>query len=255
MVPPLKYEVPLAIAQEVYNQQHQLVASLRTLRNILDSNIQEARDPQSEDGGLILRMTVLSALIHTSCALTPHETAYDAHELSFRCIVADGEAVLVSNSAKIPSSSPKNQWHQFTMGPGVVEPLFTTACKCRHPVVRRRAIDQLSMAGREGPWYGPREARIMSRIMELEECHDFPIDPPSASSDIGELQRINEVGFSSAPKALSLSTNVIVRFSRCHSRKHRPQVHPHDDDREEFETSDNSLSGLVWERWIEQLEF
>jgi hypothetical protein len=57
---------------------------------------------------------------------------------------------------------------RFTAGPGLIQPVFMTAYKCREPLLRRRAIHLLTSAGCEGPWSGRREARITSRIMDLE---------------------------------------------------------------------------------------
>jgi hypothetical protein len=58
---------------------------------------------------------------------------------------------------------------RFTTKPKLIQPLFLTAFKYRHPLYRRGAIALLSIAGRESRWSGRREARVTSRIMELEE--------------------------------------------------------------------------------------
>ena len=119
---------------------------------------------------LTLRMTALSTLIYLSCILSPLETAYDIHASHFQQIITDGKVVLTSRHRELDYIMDRASRPRFTNGPGLIQPLFQSALKYRHPVHRRHAIALLSLAGREGPWSGPREARITSRIMELEEA-------------------------------------------------------------------------------------
>ena len=118
-------------------------------------------------------MTALSTLIHLSCILSPYETAFDAHGPFFERIITDAEVVLAARHQESYSpfeNGPSIDGQRFTMGLGPIQPLFLTAWKYRHPLHRHRAIFLRSVdAGREGPWLGPREACITSRIMELEE--------------------------------------------------------------------------------------
>ena len=119
---------------------------------------------------LTLRMTALSTLIYLSCILCPLETAYDNHASHFQQIITDGEVILTYRHKVLESLIEGACNPRFANGPGLIQPLFQSALKYRHPVHRRHAIALLSLAGREGPWCGPREARIASRIMELEEA-------------------------------------------------------------------------------------
>ncbi|RMD40854.1 hypothetical protein DV735_g4285, partial [Chaetothyriales sp. CBS 134920] len=61
----------------------------------------------------------------------------------------------------------------FTPSPGVIQPLFFLAQKCRHPLFRRRAIALLRGAGIEGPFNGSTEAAIAQRIVEIEEDRPY----------------------------------------------------------------------------------
>lgn len=51
----------------------------------------------------------------------------------------------------------------------VIEPLYTTGCLCRHPGLRRRALQVLSMAGREGHWDSKLISIVIRERMALEE--------------------------------------------------------------------------------------
>ena len=119
---------------------------------------------------LTLRMTALSTLIYLSCILCPLETAYDIYASHFQQIITDSEITLTCRNRVLDSLVEGVQSPRFSNGPGLIQPLFHCALKYRHPVYRRRAIALLSLTGREGPWCGRREARIISRIMEWEEA-------------------------------------------------------------------------------------
>ena len=136
-------------------------------------------------------MTALSALIHISCAVSPFESAYDAHDLHFQQIIADGEAILSARTDETDGFTGRRNPQHFSVGPGIIEPLFQTAYKYRDPVHRRRAIHLLSIAGREGPWNGPREASITSRIMLLEE-HDSGEALQACNSNLKIIPGCNE---------------------------------------------------------------
>ena len=52
---------------------------------------------------------------------------------------------------------------------GIIHPLFFVATKCRHYRVRRKAINLLKRAGREGIFEGPIMAIIALRMAQMEE--------------------------------------------------------------------------------------
>jgi hypothetical protein len=107
--------------------------------------------------------------------------AYDAHASHFQQIVKDGEQVMTLRGSHFTQNSTSSAPYtgfsglaphllsRFTTGPGIIQPLLLTASKYRASRWRYRAIAVLSLAGREGPWVGPREAAVAHRIMELEE--------------------------------------------------------------------------------------
>ena len=179
---------------------------------------------------LKLRMTALSVLIKISCATSPHEKAYDAHGLHFLQILADAEAVMSTRTGEADQQGGESSNRlRFSMGPGIIEPLFTVAFKYRHPLERRRAIALLKHSGREGPWNGVREARITSAVMAYEEgglqddshaCLDCSRDQISPASEdwqtrIPECSRLFDMGFSPKVSVHGRSNRVAARYRRC----------------------------------------
>ena len=131
---------------------------------------------------LTLHIICLSAIIHVSNVLSPYEVHYDLHAHEFQQIVADAETVLAlssyrSSQQRRPNTASQSASDDFeadqksivTTKPGIIQPLFLTAEKYRHPIWRRRAISCLARAGLELPFNGPREAAIAARIVQHEE--------------------------------------------------------------------------------------
>ena len=84
---------------------------------------------------------------------------------------------------------------------GIIQPLFTLGCYCRHPDVRRRCLQVLSRAGVEGHWDSRLVRLLTSYRMEMEEAeagyiHDptaaFPDDPELLSATIPANARYNQ---------------------------------------------------------------
>ncbi|KIW68112.1 hypothetical protein PV04_04079 [Phialophora macrospora] len=57
----------------------------------------------------------------------------------------------------------------ISLDASLIPALYTTACVCRHPGVRRRALQVVSRAGREGHWDGRQIAIVAGQKMMLEE--------------------------------------------------------------------------------------
>lgn len=67
-----------------------------------------------------------------------------------------------------PNSTSHNGTFLFDME--IVSPIYLVAVKCRHPLIRRRAIAVLRRnVRREGLWDSMKAAAIAERIMEMEE--------------------------------------------------------------------------------------
>lgn len=104
-------------------------------------------------------------VVHTwlMVCTTAEETAIDAYMHAFEEIVTLSEQV-TSSRAKDTQLQPLS----FDMQ--IIGPLYYTAVKCRHPLLRRRALALLKLAPRrEGLWSAQHAYVIARRIIEIEE--------------------------------------------------------------------------------------
>lgn len=71
----------------------------------------------------------------------------------------------------------------LSLEPAVIVPLFSTAHRCRHPHLRRRAVGILRECRRqEGMWPSDGAAAVAARIVDAE---DGPLDPESGHRGVG----------------------------------------------------------------------
>lgn len=104
----------------------------------------------------------ISVMIST--CLTQHETEYDMHFDQFRSIVSWSKYILDLSATPDRSQSP------FTFEMGVGMPLFFTTVKCRHPALRREALDLLRQAPSvEGFFNCSLWAALAEKILEIED--------------------------------------------------------------------------------------
>jgi hypothetical protein len=136
-----------------------------------------------------LSIALLATTIKLDCCLSPLETSYDKHEGRFYKISELAKEVLDIHSTPLPHK-------HFTLNCSVVEPLYFTACKCRNPLIRYRAIAQLRQAGQQGVWNGTSMAAVAEVIVGLEEISQTSINRMigSSSYEIEEKDRIHGVG-------------------------------------------------------------
>lgn len=128
-----------------------------------------AADPQSEQL-IILRAQSLAGLIHCATVLQPYQTAYDSYGREFREIIRLAEALSDMQPEVMNSPGYSGDLPHFAPEMGIIQPLFLTALKYRHPFWRRKALDLLQKSGREGPWCGAIEAAVLKVVLEAEEA-------------------------------------------------------------------------------------
>lgn len=116
----------------------------------------------------ILKAQTLTMYIATSNIKPPTQVAYDTYAPQFEEIIRCAEHVLYPNDPT-NTSAPHRHLLPYSPIPGIIHPLCFTARKYRHSVARRRAIHLLRHAGIEGPFQGAFEARVVSRLVEIEE--------------------------------------------------------------------------------------
>jgi hypothetical protein len=111
---------------------------------------------------LLMYHSVLKVWIAT--CTSPFQIAFDAHFASFEDILFRAETLIQMSSHDTEWQSP------FTGEMGVVPPLFFVAVKCRHPLLRRRALTMLeNLRYLEGIWKVLPTIQILRKFIEVEE--------------------------------------------------------------------------------------
>lgn len=113
----------------------------------------------------VLKAQHLTATITLSTLFYRDELAYDAFIAQFKEIISHCQSVI-----EISMRDRTNRARLgFSFDLGIIWPLYIVACKCRHPVVRRKAIALLPKSNLEGLWDGRAMAAIGQWAMDLEE--------------------------------------------------------------------------------------
>jgi hypothetical protein len=114
----------------------------------------------------VLKAQYLTATLRMSTFFYLDELAYDAFSAEFREIISHCQSVI--------EISMRNRTDRtglgFSFDLGIIWPLYTVACKCRHPVLRRTAIALLPRSNTEGMWDGRAIAAIARWAMNCEEA-------------------------------------------------------------------------------------
>ena len=274
-------------APSLYIQQGRLIAHLSMwieqlttfILPTLAKEISPCGTGAARNHALTLRVIALSTMISLSCILCPHQAAFDSHTAHFETIIDDCDALILERDAtKEPGDVLRSlDGSHYQAGPGIIEPLFLTATKSRHPCHRRRAIRLLSTAGCEGPWIGTREACISRRIMQLEEKGDdfekhssdhiqgsscgcgenLGHVSTSAAAASPETVRIHTFGLTSLCMTGGIPRKVRVLFRRCldvdnflsFAREQGPAFDGNADS-----DLDRLYQNRFWETWTEILD-
>jgi hypothetical protein len=93
------------------------------------------------------------------------QIAFDEYTDHFAALVDHAEARLKHNDECATAAPPV-----LTAEMGVVPPLYYAAMKCRHPILRRRALSLLQIAPRQkGLWGSFAADRVVATVIALEE--------------------------------------------------------------------------------------
>lgn len=148
---------PQSAAPSVYIEQGRDIAHLSTwveqfnlaVLPTLGKDSTSLSQDQSYSHALTLRMTALFTLIYLSYIPYPYETIFNAHALHFQQIVTDGEATISIRHRALDRSFEGLHGHRFTTGPGLIQLLFLTAFKYRHPfIAAAQSLSSPSLAGK-----------------------------------------------------------------------------------------------------------
>ncbi|KAE9371928.1 hypothetical protein N431DRAFT_492197 [Stipitochalara longipes BDJ] len=87
----------------------------------------------------------------------------------------------------------------FCIDLAIVSPIFEVCCRCRHPLIRRRAISLLRTCGRtEGVWNAFLTSKVAQRVLDIEEAG---ITDVKTCEDIPDWARISNVDTAFDPVA------------------------------------------------------
>jgi hypothetical protein len=94
------------------------------------------------------------------------ESVWDAHDMDFAAIVSLANMVIDSSAdAALAADSAR-----FSLDTCVVGPLYLVATRCRHKILRRKAISLLRLSPRlEGLWDSNLLAQVAERVLGIEE--------------------------------------------------------------------------------------
>lgn len=169
---------------------HRLVASVKFAHwaRSLENFIAYAGDEMSErdrQAAYMLKIHYFIGLKVVELVDVQDEMAWDVYQENFAKIVYFAESVaeyLSASSSRVLPSDAKASTSEarrvsqppgkktFSMDQGIVGPLFEVVYKCRHPIIRRKALAVLKAYPRqESSWDSTMVALVAERLIELEE--------------------------------------------------------------------------------------
>lgn len=223
-----RYSNAITPADRVYHKQ--LITSLHAWKQTLDQHLLAVPpSPRLTEAATILQIQQLATLTWLHRSLVPEECATDADIPLYERAVALAETLPATTAADSAQNFPQ-QPSTFLFDMETVSPLYLIAIKCRHPLIRRRAIAVLRRrVRREGLWDSGKAAAIAERVVEIEEAELEVLD---GSVLPREEVRVRNSRIDSGPGLNDLS-----------SRGHRVT----------FYTMPEGVGGRWWE-WEEWLE-
>ncbi len=129
------------------------------------------------------------AFVWLSTKLSPSEAAFDNYYQQFENVIHHADIVIASHDHQPP----------FLFEMGVLPPLYFVISKCRHPIIRRKALALTKKApGRECLWTASPMVENLERVVALEEENNgrFQEFPPTRRESlllIEESKRIRHL--------------------------------------------------------------
>ena len=148
--------------------------------------------------------------LDVSTVQTAHdEIIWDTFTKRFEQVVDLATAIVESSSC---DKSTQKRGADFSLDMHTVGPLYAVAHRCRHPIVRRKAVSLLYAAPRqEGIWNSVLTARVAERLIGIEESG---LGNVTCCEDVPNWARLSDVNV----KFDLHERHGIVTFSRQRSR-------------------------------------
>ena len=152
-------------------------------------------DLQSWQGARVLQ--IMHIFVSTNLEASPYlgvgkETTWDQYLSNYERATVLAEQVI--NTVLREQQSSRLPVPSFSLDMALVGPLYSIAHKCRHPVVRRKAVALLYAAPRqEGIWDSFLAARVAEKLISLEESG---LGPVRCCEDVPDEARLNAVDVS-----------------------------------------------------------
>ena len=167
------------VRQEMFKSFQRWLVAFRAFmqshgRSLDNRGLQAARS-------LEISYCMATMFIDVSIVQTAHdETIWNGFTERFEQVVDLATFIVESSSC---DKFTQNRGAEFSLDMHTVAPLYAVAHRCRHPIVRRKAVSLLYAAPRqEGVWDSVLTARVAERLIGIEEsglgnvtcCEDVP---------------------------------------------------------------------------------
>jgi hypothetical protein len=172
---------------------------------------------------ILMRMyhTLLTILV--SVKVYGLESRHDKYLHHYRSLVTLGATLLANEESCDPSMSDAAI---FSFEPGVIFALFFTAINCRHPIVRRQAVELLGRnRHREGSWESMAAAKVSNFVIEVEEEGLTDMEKDGAGPEVvREESRVHGVSVCLVGER-RLDVGCLVRANGGWDMKRRPMIY------------------------------
>ncbi|KAL2823496.1 hypothetical protein BDW59DRAFT_97360 [Aspergillus cavernicola] len=146
--------------------------------------------PSDLCASLLQRIYYHTSLFWVLTVLGRDEDLFDNYIPDFESVVSYAEEIVRINSSSSPSIENSADF-VFSLEGEIIGPLYYTSTRCRHPQIRRRAIEIMRhYSKREGMWDAKLYCAVAKLVIEVEESQC--VVPPTSEKDIGSLIRIYE---------------------------------------------------------------
>ncbi|KAL7928425.1 hypothetical protein V8C35DRAFT_318252 [Trichoderma chlorosporum] len=169
----------------------QLETWLNLFENMLQRGDSYGTDSETYASISLLRLQHTIAWTLLQCHGPGREMEYDNHISQFQKCVALVDDVAAAHEQYSGSLNPT-----FTPEIGIIPVLYIIGVKCRHPAVRREVLTILRRQPmREAVWDSIIVARVIERVIEIEESGVDMSQLPQATKQIAMCQRIEALSW------------------------------------------------------------